>query len=346
MRVALLQLASHAADVPAALRGGERWCRSAAALGADVAVLPELWQIGYEPCPDDPPGRAAWCALATGEDGPFVEHFRSLAAELGMAIVVTYLQRWGGGGPRNAATLIDRHGRPLLTYAKVHTCEFTTEGVLTPGTEFGVAEVDLRDGPVRVGLMICFDREHPEPARALMLAGAEVVLVPNACVLDEERIAQVRARAFENMMGVAVANYATPVRPRPDDPGPCNGHSVAFSGVCYDPGGRPRTSKLVEAGEHDGVFLATFDLDALRAYRAREPWGDAYRRPAAYRPLLGRGTDPRMRRPDPREEAPAAQGTATRGSRPLQRRSNVQTASASTRSATTSAIASGRLSAR
>ncbi|HSD82167.1 MAG TPA: carbon-nitrogen hydrolase family protein, partial [Solirubrobacteraceae bacterium] len=235
------------------------------------------------------------------EDGPFVERFRALAAELRMAIVVTYLQRWDGG-PRNAATLIDRGGRALLTYAKVHTCDFATEHVLAPGTEFGVADLELAGGPVRVGLMICFDREHPEPARALMLAGAELVLTPNACVLDEERIGQVRARAFENMLGVAVANYAAPVAPAPADPEPCNGHSVAFSGVCYDAGGRPQDSRLVEAGEHEGVFVATLDLGALRAYRTREPWGDAYRRPDAYGPLLARGTDPAMRRPDPREE--------------------------------------------
>jgi predicted amidohydrolase len=301
LRIALLQLASHGADEATAVREGERWCRRAAALGADVALFPEMWQLGYQACPDHAAGRHAWCALATDEHGPFVERFARLAAELRMAIVVTYLQRWVPA-PRNAATLIDRHGRHRLTYAKVHTCDFTTERVLTPGASFPVAELDVASGPVRVGIMICFDREHPEPARALMLAGAEAILVPNACVLDRERIAQIRARAFEDMLGVAVANYPTPTDPPEGDPGPCNGHSVAFSGVCYDPDGRPRDPTLVEAGEHEGVFLATFDLGALRAYRAREPWGDAYRRPAAYGSLLGHGVDPLMRRPQVRHE--------------------------------------------
>src|SRR5690349_14974766 len=103
LRVALLQLSSHGANAPTALAEGERWCRAAAALGADVAVLPEMWQLGYQACPADPDGRAVWCALATAEHGPFVAHFRALAAELGMAIVATYLQRWPGA-PRNAAT--------------------------------------------------------------------------------------------------------------------------------------------------------------------------------------------------------------------------------------------------
>ena len=313
LRVALLQLARHGANVPTALAEGERRCRSAAALGADVALLPELWQLGYQACPSDAAGRAVWTDLATEEGEPFVERFRALAVELRMAIVITYLQR-RPGAPRNAATLIDRDGRTLLTYAKVHTCDFAGERFLTPGTEFPVAELALDGaGAVTVGVMTCFDREHPEAARALMLGGAEVILVPNACVLDEERIGPVRARAFENMTGIAVANYAAPGAPPPEDPGPANGHSVAFSGVCYRPDGRPRSSKLVEAGEDECVSIATFDLDALRAYRAREPWGDAYRRPDAYGRLLTRCADARMRRPDPREEEVRGDGALTTG---------------------------------
>jgi predicted amidohydrolase len=135
-----------------------------------------------------------------------------------------------------------------------------------------------------------------------MLRGAEVILTPNSCVLDAERIGQFRARAFENMVGVAMANYATSDLPR-DDPGDANGHSVAFSGICYDRHGRPLDHKLVEAGEHEGVFIAGFDLDALRAYRAWEPWGDAYRKPDAYRPLLGDADDPVFQRPRSRRRS-------------------------------------------
>jgi predicted amidohydrolase len=79
LRVALLQPVGLGADPRAARREGERWCRAAAALGADVAVFPELWQIGYAPCPPDAAGRDAWCALATGEHGSFVGGFRDLA---------------------------------------------------------------------------------------------------------------------------------------------------------------------------------------------------------------------------------------------------------------------------
>ena len=292
MRVALLQLTGRGPDEEAALREGERWCRRAAARGADVAVLPELWQLGYTGWTDDPDGAAGWHARATTADGAFVRRFRALAAELGMAIVVTYLERRPGGRPRSVATLVDRHGDLRLTYAKVHTCAFGWEAVLEPGIRFDAVDLDLASGLVRVGLMVCFDREQPEAARVLMLAGAEVVLVPNACVLDDERLGQLRARAFEDMLGVAVVNYAAPGTASE----PCNGRSAAFSGVCYRPDGRPAEQRLAGAGPDEQLVLADFDLAALRAYRAREPWGDAYRRPVAYGPLLAHGADPAMLR--------------------------------------------------
>ncbi|MFG2193759.1 hypothetical protein [Streptomyces sp. NPDC048639] len=62
------------------------------------------------------------------------------------------------------------------------------------------------------------------------------------------------------------------------------GRSVAFDGIAYAEG-RSRDMLLVEAGESPGVHLAVFDLDALREYRRRETWGNAFRRPAAYGPL-------------------------------------------------------------
>jgi predicted amidohydrolase len=135
-----------------------------------------------------------------------------------------------------------------------------------------VAALDTAAGPVAVGAMICYDREFPESARVLMLIGAEIVLVPNACDLEVNRLSQLRARAYENMIGVALANYAGP-----ND----FGHSVAFDGMAFDRHGS-REMTLVEAGEAEGIFIAGFDLDALRDYRRRETWGNAFRRPRRY----------------------------------------------------------------
>ena len=81
--------------------------------------------------------------------------------------------------------------------------------------------------------MICYDREFPESARILMLMGAEIVLVPNACPMEINRLSQLRGRAYENMIGIATCNYP---QGKPD----CNGHSSAFDGVAYLPGRRDR----------------------------------------------------------------------------------------------------------
>jgi predicted amidohydrolase len=285
LRIALLQLRSPGADPGRALYDGELACREVARLEADIALFPEMWQIGYAWWDDPEEARAAYSVHATSVDGSFVGHFRELARELEMAIVITYVGE-GDELPRNSATLIDRRGRPLLTYAKVHTCDFSLEAELEPGSEFPVADLDCEEGPVRVGLMICYDREFPEPARALMVGGAEIILVPNACSLDENRLGQFRARAFENMTGVAMANYAAPDPARPAEPDQCNGHSVAFSGIAYGDAGEALDHKLVEAGEGEGISIATFDMDALRKYRTHQTWGDAYRKPRTYGALV------------------------------------------------------------
>ena len=209
LRVALLQLTAAAADAAENLDRGLTACSIASAGGADIALFPEMWQIGYTPCPDDADGRRGWANRAVETDGDWLGNFRRIAVELDMAVVITYLQRWRGA-PRNAATLIDRTGQPVATYAKVHTCDFAMEAALTPGDAFRVADLATAHGKVRIGMMICFDREYPESARGLMLEGAEVILTPNACELTEDRIGQFRARAFENMVAVAMANYPAP----------------------------------------------------------------------------------------------------------------------------------------
>ena len=143
-----------------------------------------------------------------------------------------------------------------------------------------VLVTDVYKRQVRIGAMICYDREFPESARILMLQGAEVILVPNACPMQINRLAQLRARAYENMAGVATANYAYG---QPD----CNGHSSAFDGIAYRDGeGGERDMLLLDAGEAEGIYLASFPLAELRAYRENEVHGNAYRHPGKYKLLV------------------------------------------------------------
>jgi predicted amidohydrolase len=193
-----------------------------------------------------------------------------------MAVALTYLEEWDGP-PRNTVSLIDRTGEIALTYAKVHTCDFfPMESSCTPGDGFEVCSLETAHGPVQVGAMICYDREHPESARVLMLKGAELILTPNACALRDLRLGQFRSRAFENSVAVAMTNYPSP-HPH------CNGHSVAYG---------TRGELIVEAGEREGLFLAAFDLKAMRKHRAETFWGNAYRRPHRYELINSMEVDP------------------------------------------------------
>jgi N-carbamoylputrescine amidase len=290
IKIALLQMTGCGHDKSAGLAKGDVFCRRARAMGADVALFPEMWSIGmtfYDPKREG--DRERWQALAISRDDPFVIHFQKLARDLNMAIALTYLEKWNGA-PRNSVSLIDRYGEIVLTYAKVHTCEFDQEASLTPGDEFPVSTLDTEQGDVKIGFMICYDREFPESARILMLEGAELILTPNACTLDEHRLSQFKTRAFENMVGVAMTNYAAPQN---------NGHSVAFDAVAYPvPDGEPRNTLIMEAGENEDVYLAAFDIDSIRAYRERETWGNAYRRPRLYGRLTDEEIEPPFVRPD------------------------------------------------
>ena len=269
-KVALLQLVATSSQEGNAEKG-IAYCRQAKAMGADLARLPEMWNMGYHVCEDGEQLRRE----AVPRDGAFVRGFQDLARQLDMAIGITFLEQYEPM-PRNTLCVFDRRGRCTLTYAKVHTCDFEAERNLTPGDDFYVAELDTREGPVAIGAMICYDREFPESARILMLKGAEIILVPNACPMEINRLSQLRGRAYENMLGIATANYAYG---QPD----CNGHSSAFDGIAYRPGESGwRDTLLVEAGEGEGIYMATFPMEQLRQYRRLEIHGNAYRHPAKY----------------------------------------------------------------
>lgn len=268
--VALLQLLPEETQ-EGNLQKGLEACRRAKAMGADLALFPEVWNIGYRL--EQPPEALAEAAI--GLEGPFLQAFRGAAEALDMAVAVTYLERFAPL-PRNTVTVFDRHGREVLTYAKVHTCDFGEERSLTPGEDFYVAALDTALGEVRVGAMICFDREFPESARILMLKGAELILVPNACPMESNRLAQLRGRAYENMAAIATCSYPETV---PD----CNGCSSVFDGVAYLPElAGSRDTCILQADGAEGIYLAELDLDRLRAYREHEVHGNAYRRPQKY----------------------------------------------------------------
>eukprot|EP00026_Physarum_polycephalum_P012396 Phypoly_transcript_12697.p1 GENE.Phypoly_transcript_12697~~Phypoly_transcript_12697.p1 ORF type:complete len:321 (+),score=49.87 Phypoly_transcript_12697:97-1059(+) len=269
INVALLQMMPSKDNLTANIEIATAFCTKAAAQGADIALFPEMWNIGYDIMypgydPNNQSGHMAWLELGVTTNSSYVQHFQDLAAQLNMAIGVTYMEQYNPK-PRNTISLIDRFGNIVLTYSKIHTCDWLpAEGSTFPGDGFYVTELNTAKGNLSVGAMICFDREQPESARILMIKGAELILTPNACILAQVQINQFQTRAFENGVVVALTNYPAPYQ---------NGWSVAYNADA---------STLVEAGGDEGIYMASFDLVELRAFRAQTAHGDAFRRPYMY----------------------------------------------------------------
>jgi len=101
--------------------------------------------------------------------------------------------------------------------------------------------------------------------------------VPNAVANNMKiRLEQLKIRAFENVVGVAMANY----------PGKDWGHSSAYSPIWRRGENYEIDMKLAEMGEDEGIAIAGFDLDEMRECRATDNFGDAYRKPRAYGDLV------------------------------------------------------------
>lgn len=272
------------------LQKGWDYCRKAKGMSADIALFPEMWSVGYN-IPESINGLKE---SAVSADSEFVSSFGKLAKELDMAVAITFLEKYEPL-PRNTLCLFDRFGNKVLTYAKVHTCDFSDECRLTAGDDFYVVDLDTAQGSVKIGTMICYDREFPESARILMLKGAEIILVPNACPMEINRVSQLRARAFENMVGIATVNY-------PTGHSNCNGHSTAFDGIAYrpaEPGSKD--TLIIEAGEREGIYIANFPIDEIREYRNHEVHGNAYRHPQKYKLLVSESIEEPFIRKDYRK---------------------------------------------
>ena len=274
IKIAFIQLVG-CKELEKQYQNGQAACRKAKQMGADIALFPEMWSSGYYLPQDENELRA----LSIAKQSSFVQGFKALAKELDMAIAITFLER-SDPKPLNSVVLFDRNGNEVLHYSKVHTCAFDLEKVLSAGEEFCTAKLETANGSITVGAMICYDREFPESARILMLKGAELILAPNACPMEINRLCALRTRAYENMTAVATCNYA---QGQPD----CNGHSTLFDGVAWlreEEGVRDMC--ILEAPEDEGIYISELDVDKLRSYKECEVMGDKFRRPGVYGELV------------------------------------------------------------
>ena len=272
------------------LAHAEELVRQAAAQGANVILLPELFARPYF-CQER--RYAYYRYAAPAEEDAAVRHFMPVAKELGVVLPVSFYER-DGTRLFNSTAMLDADGRLLGVYRKTHIPDdhyYQEKFYFTPGDSgFRVWETAFG----RIGVGICWDQWFPETARALALNGAEVLLYPTAIGSEPilgcdsmphwRRVMQGHAAA--NLMPVAAAN-----RIGTEEVLPCaeNGNqrsSLQFYGSSFITDG---TGELIaSAGRtEEAVLTASFDLDALAENRMS--WGlFRDRRPACYRVLAER----------------------------------------------------------
>jgi N-carbamoylputrescine amidase len=150
--------------------------REAAARGAEIICLPELFRSQYFCQTED----HAQFDLAESIPGPSTEALGQVASELGVVLVASLFERRAAGLYHNTAVIIDRDGSTVGKYRKMHIPDdplYYEKFYFTPG-DLGFSAVDTGVG--RVGTLVCWDQWYPEGARLTALAGADVLFYPTA----------------------------------------------------------------------------------------------------------------------------------------------------------------------
>ena len=265
--VATLQMAC-GWDAAANIARAEKLVREAAARGARIILLPELFETPYFCIEQD----ARHLRLArTAEDNLAVRHFSGIARELGVVLPISFFER-AGPAYFNSIVILDADGSRLGIYRKSHIPNgpgYQEKNYFSPGdTGFKVWQTRH----ARLGVGICWDQWFPEAARVMTLAGAEILLYPTAIGTEPPPALPVNSRehwqrtqqghAAANLIPLAAANRYGLERSLQDP----DGLYIRFYGSSFitDAMG----AKIAEAPEEgDAVLTATFDLEETAALR-------------------------------------------------------------------------------
>lgn len=284
LTVAVLQF-SCSWDLPRNLDEAERHVRAAAAAGARLILLPELFATPYFCIEQD----HAHLALAQPyDDSPLLQRFARLAAELNVVLPLSWFER-AGNAYFNSLTVADADGRLLGVYRKTHipnAIGYQEKEYFSPG-DTGFRVWDTVVG--RIGVGICWDQWFPETARCLALQGAEILLFPTAIgsepgaahmdSRDHWQTAQ-RGHAAANLLPVMAANrIGEEIAPGDER------LRMRFYGSSFITD--HKGALLAEAGRNEATVLVR-ELDLHLAREERLTWGVFRdRRPEMYGRLLG-----------------------------------------------------------
>jgi N-carbamoylputrescine amidase len=277
-------------DVAGNMARAERHVREAARRGAQIILLPELFETPYFCIEQD--ARHLGLAKPVRENAA-VKHFQKVARELGVVLPISFFER-DGQAMFNSIAIVDADGSILGVYRKSHIPNgpgYQEKNYFSPG-DTGFRVWDTRFA--RIGVGICWDQWFPEAARAMALLGAELLLYPTAIGTEPPPAEPVNSRehwqrtqqghAAANLMPLVASNRFGLERSLQNP----EGLYIRFYGSSFiaDPMG----AKVAEAGEaEEAVLTATFDLEALA--QQRDNWFVFRdRRPDLYAPLLTLGT--------------------------------------------------------
>lgn len=263
----------------------EELVRQAAAKGAEIVLLPELFERPYF-CQER---RYEYYEYAqTAEENPAVRHFSRVAAELGIVIPVSFYEK-EVNNTYNSVAVLDADGKNLGIYRKTHIPDdhyYQEKFYFTPG-DTGFQAFATKYGTIGVG--ICWDQWFPETARCMAVQGAEILLYPTA--IGSEPILNVdssghwrrvmQGHAAANLVPVAAANRIGTETVMPCEENGGQSSSLTFYGSSFI---ADATGELVASAGRDAeeILYASFDLDGLR--EERFSWGlFRDRRPETYR---------------------------------------------------------------
>lgn len=278
-------------DIAENLATAEELVRQAAGRGAELILLPELFE-GLYFCKDQLSEHLGRAQPVAGH--PTIERFRSIALELGVVLPISIYER-ANNALFNSVVMIDADGSLLGTYRKSHIPDgpgYTEKFYFSPG-DTGFRVWRTRFGTIGVG--ICWDQWFPEAARAMALLGAEVLCYPTAIGSEPPDPAWDSSAHWRRVMqGHAGANLIPVIAANRQ------GHEVGatteitFYGSSFI---TDHTGAIVAESDRSTteLLIATFDLESIRAQRLG--WGlFRDRRPDLYEILLSLdGTPPPLR---------------------------------------------------
>lgn len=263
------------------LAHAERVIRAAAAQGANIILIQELFETPYFCKGHDP----KYFSLArTIEDNPAVARFRTLARELNVVLPASVFEREGNAF-YNSVAIIDADGSVLGTYRKAHIPEspgYHEKFYFSPG-DTGFKVWKTRFGTI--GVAICWDQWFPESARAMAVMGAEILFYPTAIGAEPQDLSiDSRDHWQRAMQGHAASNIMPLVASNRIGTEQGGQWKVAYYGSSFI---ADHTGALVKEADRtsEAILTATFDLEAIRNYR--NAWGVFRdRRPELYGPLM------------------------------------------------------------